>query len=120
MLDPPSNITFTTAVLTGNVSDFMPGHNGSYFYQYGPGPCSSFPNANTSSTPVQYIENATASSTTAPVTITNLTADSGYCASLCVEDTTAGSGYICSTPTSFSTAHGPEVITEPATDVGEC
>ena len=91
-----------------------------YVRQYGPGPCgaSDFPNANTSTTPVQYITDGSTSGSTMPVSIGGLEPLVEYCASLCLEDITAGSGYICTTPTSFKTVNPPTAVTEPATDVG--
>lgn len=121
-MDPPTGITPYNATFSGNYTDLPPGHNVSYYFEYGPGPCATFPNSNTSMapTPPGFIQNASASGSIPPVTVGELEPQSELCARLCVEDETAGGGYICSTnPTPFSTPKAPEVFTDPATNVGE-
>lgn len=118
MLNPPSGITPYAATFSGSYTDLPGGHNLSTYFVYGPGPCNSFPNGNSSSTPLQTTASASINGTVPPVTVSDLEPIGSYCVSLCLQDDTAGSGFTCTAPTSFSTPKAPEVITDPPYNVG--
>jgi hypothetical protein len=115
-LEPPTDVSPYNATFSGNYSDFNPGSNYSYYYEYEP--CATAFSGASSTTPVGTVTNAPTNGTVPSATVGGLDPSTSYCVRLCMQDDTAGSGYICTAPESFGTLKAPEVISNPPYDVG--
>ena len=84
-----TNVSPTTAVLSGNYSDLPPGNSINYVYRYGL--CDTYPQ-NSSATAVTFVANPPPSGQLAPMTVLGLFSNAQYCAQLCVQVRYCGTG----------------------------